>query len=137
MGITGRCYCGAVRYESEGPPRFKGQCHCRECQYITGGAENLFMVVGADGFRYTQGEPKAFKRTDIENAATREFCAECGTHLTTRGRDPSAVILKVGALDHPAEDYGGPQAVIWTADAQPYHLMPEGVPQFTGFTGRA
>ena len=37
MAITGRCYCGAVRYEADGPPAFKGQCHCRECQYISGG----------------------------------------------------------------------------------------------------
>ena len=68
---------------------------------------------------------------------TREFCAECGTHLTTRSpRDPNIVILKVGTLDNPATDYGGPQAVIWTKDAQPYHLMPEGVPQFPAFPGR-
>lgn len=136
MSLTGRCYCGAVRYESSGEPGFRGQCHCRECQYISGGAENLFMIVPADGFRYVQGEPKRFSRTDLESPGTREFCAECGTHLTTRvPRDPSIVILKVGTLDDP-KAYGGPQAVIWTADAQPYHLMPAGVPQFPGFPGR-
>ena len=135
MSLTGRCYCGAVKYEADGPPAFKGQCHCRECQYISGGAENLFMIVPAAGFRYTQGEPKGFKRADLENGATREFCAECGTHITTRVRDPGIVILKVGTLDDPAADYGGPQVVIWTKDAQPYHLLPEGVPQFPGFPG--
>ena len=136
MSLTGRCYCWAVRYEFSGEPGFRGQCHCRECQYISGGAENLFMIVPADGFRYVQGEPKRFSRTDLESPGTREFCAECGTHLTTRvPRDPSIVILKVGTLDDP-KAYGGPQAVIWTADAQPYHLMPEGVPQFPGFPGR-
>ncbi len=136
MSLTGRCYCGAVRYESEGQPGFRGQCHCRECQYISGGAENLFMIVPSSGFRYTAGEPKRFKRSDLETPATREFCAECGTHLTTRvPRDPSIVILKVGTLDDP-KAYEGPQAVIWTADAQPFHMMPEGVPQFPGFPGR-
>ena len=136
MAITGRCYCGAVRYESEGEPLFRGQCHCRECQYITGGAENLFMVVPGAGFRYVAGEPKRFQRTDLENAGTREFCGECGTHLTTRapGR-PDDVIVKAGTLDDPSV-YGGPQAVIWTKDAQPWHLMPEGVRQFPGFPGR-
>jgi hypothetical protein len=95
------------------------------------------MIVPADGFRYTQGEPKGFKRADLENGTTREFCAECGTHLTTRTPDPGIVILKVGTLDDPAGDYGGPQVVIWTKDAQPYHLLPEGVPQLPGFPGRA
>jgi hypothetical protein len=136
MSLTGRCYCGAVRYEADGEPGFRGQCHCRECQYISGGAENVFMIMPSSGFRYTRGAPKSFSRTDIENAATREFCANCGTHLITRvPRDPSIVILKVGTLDDP-KAYGGPQAVIWTKDAQPFHLMPEGVPQFPGFPGR-
>jgi hypothetical protein len=135
MSLTGRCYCGDVRYESDGPPAFKGQCHCRECQYISGGAENLFMIVPTAGFRYVEGAPKTFSRSDLEGAVTREFCANCGTHITTRIADPSILVLKVGTLDDPKQ-YGGPQAVIWTADAQPFHLMPEGVPQFPGMPGR-
>jgi hypothetical protein len=135
MALTGRCYCGAVRYEAERPPRFRGECHCRECQYIAGGGPNYFMIVGSDGFRYTEGEPKRFMRADIGSPATREFCGECGTHITTRiPRDPSVVILKVGTLDDPAV-YEGPQAVIWTSDAQPFHLMPAGVPQFAALPG--
>jgi hypothetical protein len=135
MALTGRCYCGAVKYEAAGEPRFRGQCHCRECQYISGGAENLFMIMAAGGFRYTEGEPKRFTRSDLEGPGTREFCAECGTHLATRSpRDTSVVVLKVGTLDDPAA-YGGPQAVIWTVDAQPFHLMPEGVAQFPRFPG--
>jgi hypothetical protein len=133
--LSGRCYCGAVRYEAGGAPVFRGQCHCRECQYISGGAENLFMLMPAGEFRYVEGEPKRFTRTDIENPVTREFCADCGTQLTTRLPDPSLLVLKVGTLDDPAA-YGGPQMVIWTADAQPFHLMPEGVPQFPGMPGR-
>lgn len=135
MAITGGCYCGEVRYSADGAPRFKGQCNCRECQYITGGAENLFMIMPADGFRYDKGAPKTFTRTDLEGAVTREFCPTCGTHLTTRvARDPSMVILKVGTLDDPAQ-YGGPQAVLWMKDRQPFHIIPEGVTTFEGFPG--
>lgn len=136
MKLTGGCYCGAVRYEAEGEPRFKGQCHCRECQYISGGAENVFMVMPADGFVYVKGEPATFTRSDLETPGTREFCATCGTHLTTRvPADPSVVILKVGTLDDPSV-YGAPQAAIWTADAQAFHMIPEGVATFPGFPGR-
>ena len=134
MSLTGRCYCGAVKYEADGPPAFKGQCMCRECQYISGGAENLFMIVPAAGFRYVDGAPKQFSRSDLESPVTREFCAECGTHIITRVADPGIVILKVGTLDDPSV-YGGPQAAIFTKDAQPWHLMPEGTPQFPGLPG--
>lgn len=135
MTLTGRCYCGALRYEAEGPAMFKGACHCRECQYISGGAANLFMVLPAAGFRYVEGEPKSFSRADLDGPAAREFCGHCGTHILTRTpRNPGVVILKVGTLDDPSV-YEGPQAAIWTDDKQPWHLIAEGVATFPKFPG--
>jgi len=129
MKLEGGCYCGAVRYVSEGEPSLRAQCHCRECQYISGGAPNIFLLMPPEGFHYTRGAPKTFRRTDIENAVTREFCADCGTHLTTRRPGLNAVILKAGTLDDPSL-FGSPQMAIFTVDAQPFHLIAEGVPSF-------
>src|SRR5437899_2748950 len=82
--LEGGCYCGRIRYGAEGKPMMKAQCHCRECQYISGGSTNLFLIMPIAGFKYTQGTPKQFTRTDLERAVTREFCAECGTHMVTK-----------------------------------------------------
>jgi hypothetical protein len=101
MKFEGGCYCRKIRYVAEGEPRLKAQCHCRECQYISGGAPNMFMLMPPQGFRYTSGEPRQFSRSDLEGAVTREFCGECGTHLTTRRPGLPLVILKVGTLDNP------------------------------------
>ncbi len=128
--LEGGCYCGAVRYTAEGEPLFKGQCHCRECQYISGGAPNMVMGVPEAGFAYTKSSPKAFRRSDLENPVTREFCPECGTHLLSRaGGLPGAVMLKVGTFDEPAV-FGGPQMAIYLVDKQPFHHVPEGIPTF-------
>ena len=80
MTTQGGCYCGATRYEAAGDPVMKAQCHCRECQYISGGGPNYFMMMPEDGFSWTQGTPATFTRTDIEGARTREYCPTCGTH---------------------------------------------------------
>lgn len=129
MKLEGGCYCGAVRYVSEGEPSLTAQCHCRECQYISGGAANMFLLMPPDGFRYTKGTPKTFSRSDLENPVTREFCADCGTHLTTRRPGLPAVILKVGTLDDPAQ-FGTPQMAIYTVDKQAFHHVPDGLPAF-------
>ena len=128
MKLQGGCYCGAVRYEVDGEPVMKAQCHCRECQYITGGAPNMFMAVPLDAFRYTKGQPKQFKRKDLAAPVTREFCAECGTHMATRPNRP-VIVVKVGTLDDP-KAYGGPTLAIFTIDKQPFHQLPEGLPAF-------
>ena len=129
MALEGGCYCGAVRYEAGGDVLFKAQCHCRECCHITGGSPNVFMAMPAAEFSYTKGSPKAFSRSDLESPVTREFCPDCGTHLTTLTPGmPGAVILKVGSLDDPSV-FGTPQMAIFTCDKQSFHTVPEGVPE--------
>ena len=130
MEVEGGCYCGAVRYKAEGDPLFKGQCHCRECQYISGGSPNMVMALPEAGFAWTKGQGKPFRRSDLENPATREFCAECGTHLLSRAPGlPGAVMLKVGTLDDPSL-FGMPQMAIFMIDKQSFHHVPEGVAVF-------
>jgi hypothetical protein len=69
-----------------------------------------------NGFKFTSGAPKQFSRSDLENPVTREFCAECGTHMVTR---PT-----------------GPQMAIYTVDKQPFHHIPDGMPAFERLPGR-
>ncbi|MDX1291384.1 MAG: GFA family protein [Hyphomonas sp.] len=136
MAITGGCYCGAIRYKADGEPIMKANCHCRECQYFSGGQANTIMAMPASDFVYTQGEPKQYRRADLEQGALREFCATCGTHILTRSSAlPQAVILKVGTLDDPSV-YGGPQMAMQVADAQSFHHVPDGIPSFERFPGQ-
>ena len=44
MKLEGGCYCGSVLYVAEGEPMMKAQCHCRECQHLTGGARHRMTV---------------------------------------------------------------------------------------------
>ena len=129
MRLEGGCYCGALRFAAEGEPMMKAQCHCRECQYITGGGPNFFIAMPAAGYGYTKGEPAKFARSDLERPVTREFCGVCGTHVATKPRGAPMVIVKVGALDDP-KLYGGPDMAIYLCDKQPFHEIPDGIPTF-------
>lgn len=134
MEVEGGCYCGAVRYKAVGDPMFKGQCHCRECQYISGGAPNLTMGFPVAGFSYTKGSAKGFRRSDLENPVTREFCADCGTHLVSKPPGLPMALLKVGTLDDPSV-FEGPQLAIFTCDKQSFHQIPEGIARFERMPG--
>ena len=134
MKLQGGCYCKALRYEAEGEPMMKAQCHCRECQYITGGSPNVFVAMPTAGFKYTKGECKQFSRSDLERPVTREFCPNCGTHVVTRAPGFPAVIIKVGTLDDPKQ-FGDPQMAIYTIDKQSFHQIPSGMKTFERLPG--
>ena len=134
MALEGGCYCGAVRYSAGGEPGLRAQYHCRECQYITGGGPNFFMMVPSAEFRYTKGAPASFTRDDIERPVTREFFGNCGTHLATRIPGLPSLVLKAGGLDDPSL-LGQPQSAIYLMDRQPFHMVPDGIPQFDNVPG--
>ncbi len=129
MQFTGRCYCGDVQYEASGDPAIKAQCHCRECQYISGGSANVTIGMPANGVKYTKGSPSKFTRDDLDNAVTREFCGNCGTHIVSRAPVlPDVVFLKVGTMDDPS--LFTPDIAIFTVDQQAFQHVPDAMPAF-------
>ena len=135
MKIQGGCDCKSVRYEIDAEPMLIAQCHCRECQYISGGSPNVCVVVPDSGFKYLQGQAQQFSRSDLENPVTREFCATCGTALLSRSPAlAGTAIVKLGTLDRP-DAFGDPQMAIFTVDRQPFHVIADGMPQFERMPG--
>ncbi len=129
MKITGGCYCHEIRYEVDGDLEAAFQCHCRECQYITGGNANIVMVFAQDNFKYIKGKPSKFSRSDIKTPVNRYFCQNCGTAIGTISPSrPDSMIIKVGTLDDPS--IFNPGAAIFTCDRQAFHHIPDGLPNF-------
>ena len=129
MKISGGCYCGAIKYESLGVIEASIQCHCRECQYITGGHPNVLVIVPLDKFNFVKGKPKTYKRKDIEMAMSRLFCEDCGTAIGTRNPNrPNSIILKVGTFDDPSIFKA--DIAIFTIDKQKFHYIDDGIKSF-------
>lgn len=132
---TGGCACGAIRYELTAEPFFQAACHCRACQYTSGGSPTLAMGFPAAALTITKGEPR-FYWSDGDSGAKvgRAFCETCGTPLFSKPEANSAmVVIKVGSLDDPSAF--AVQANIYAKGAQPWHYMAPGVPKFEGMPG--
>jgi hypothetical protein len=98
----GRCLCGAVRFEAQGPAKWTGWCHCESCRRHTGAPVSAFA-----GFEREMVSIRgaAFTRFSSSPGVQRGFCAECGSTLTYEGeRWPTEIHLHVGLFDRP-EDF--------------------------------
>jgi len=100
--FTGKCHCGQIAYEAQGPIEHQGACTFRACQRTTGALASPYLAIDAKNFRIPQGRPKAYSPGTGEGceAGTFHFCDNCGSPLywTTRDDDDFLAIF-VGTLD--------------------------------------
>ena len=128
--VSGRCHCGAVRFEAElvdGLDRVI-RCTCSYCRMT--GSFMTFAELGK--LRLTAGEELLTTYQFNTQAARHYFCARCGIHTHHQRRfDPSQVAINVACLDgvspydyaavpvvdganHPLDHGGGPLRLVGT-----------------------
>jgi hypothetical protein len=117
---SGRCHCGAVRFEANGAPKFVACCHCADCRRATGGAFSTWV-----GFRNEQvrclTSPNFYASSpDVK----RGFCSACGTRLSYQGEKwAGETHFLIGVFDDPeafiptGDAFGG-EALAWCAPEQ-------------------
>lgn len=127
---TGRCLCGAVRWEYDGEVGPAGICHCTDCRRMTGSAFNVGVRLQADGFRIVEGTLGSFtKAADSGNTLTRYFCAACGSPIYGDSPDwPGRVYVRGGSFDDPSLVRLSHQA--WTKSAVAWAHIPPDLPAF-------
>ena len=122
LSFSGGCFCRAVRFTVTAPATPFVVCHCRDCQYASGGAPAHVLVVPRDGLEIASGNDalRSFKSVaDSGREVTRQFCSVCGTPVfEVLELEPDIRLVKVGTLD----DATGLQvdATAWTVSAQPW-----------------
>jgi len=126
-GFTGGCLCRQVRYRVESEPLAALACHCRDCQYVSGGAEANVVAVPLAALQKSGTEQVYRSTANSGTAVWRAFCPTCGTPLFAgNAKHPDMIVIKVGTLD----DTTGfkRQGHIWMASAPRWHLTEPGVP---------
>jgi hypothetical protein len=115
---TGGCHCGAVRYELSAPPLMIYNCHCTNCQKITGSAFVVSATIPEAAFKFTKGAPKKIAWTsDAGNKRFGYFCGDCGSRIA-HGQTPSIGFLSLRAGTFDDTSWVEPVGDIWTKSAQ-------------------
>ncbi|MEY4762627.1 MAG: hypothetical protein RLZZ200_2483 [Pseudomonadota bacterium] len=124
---TGKCLCGAVRFELTAGPLVTRVCWCRDCQHLA--ANGTVNVVVSEETLVVHGMlAEHTKPADSGNLLTRQFCPTCGTHLFGRssGR-PQVRVVRAGNLDNPSSVR--PSMQIWTSSAPDWACLDPSLPR--------
>ena len=131
MKITGKCLCGAVRWESSEAPIVTRWCWCRECQYLGGGSGTVNSAFRTATFTVTGKTSDRVSIADSGNRVHRRFCPACGTPLFSEAEvRPHLIFVRVGTFDDP--DLAKPAMTIWTASAPSWACINEDLPRLEG-----
>ena len=125
-GFNGKCLCGAVSYQSAVAPETLMKCHCRDCQYISGGEASVLVALPKDMCKVS-GATKAYTtKSAAGRKVTRKFCPECGTHILSEAEaQPDNLFIKAGTMDKDASSKLKTAAVLWTDNANPWTHIDE------------
>lgn len=132
--FTGRCLCGACRYESPGPALFSVICHCRDCQRTSGSGGVPVLGVPNTSFASTGPIRQSRVTGGSGMPAVRNFCAECGSLLFgTPESAPEMVTIYVGSLDD--STHFQPQAALFTSQRPTWAKLAVDVEEFATMPG--
>lgn len=121
---TGRCLCGAVRYEVTGPLRPVVACHCEQCRRTSG---HFVAATATKRAHLRLLEDRGLRWFRSSAAARRGFCAECGSNLFWAAEGQPTVSIMAGSLDRPT----GLRLVmhIFARQANDYYRIEDGLPR--------
>jgi len=125
----GRCLCGAVQVTVRAAPMRMAQCHCRDCQRISGTGHTtnaLFKEADVE----ISGETKGYAViADSGSTLTRYFCPTCGSRMFNRNSArPGVMILPAGVFDD--SDWFQPQMALYTARRPAWDPERADIPSF-------
>ena len=132
--LTGQCLCGQVSFKAEGDITMQGNCHCTDCQQVSGSAYATLVFMRKDNVEIT-GETKRYAHeVDSGNTLSKDFCPNCGSQMFGgNAARPGSIAIKAGCIDQKSEIK--PQFNVYTGSKIPCTLMDEGIPGFDKMPG--
>lgn len=123
---SGRCFCGQVRFELSGKPKFACHCHCESCRRAAGAPFVTWVSFDAESFSLVSGTITEHRSSP---GVRRGHCADCGSTITySWDKRPEEIDVAASTLD----DTSGiePEAHIWVEDKVPWLVINDDLPQY-------
>ena len=96
--LTGECLCGTVKYAVTNDFSTFYQCHCKQCQQITGSAFASNMITSPQNIEWLAGEENVLVYEHPTRQFTKAFCEVCGSGLPFVTKTGEHLIVPAGSL---------------------------------------
>ena len=116
MKITGKCLCGAVRWESSEAPIVTRWCWCRDCQYLGAGSGTANACFRTATFTVTGTMSDYVSIADSGNRMHRRFCPVCATPALQRGGSHGRTSSSSASGPSTIRTSRKPAMTIWTVE---------------------
>ena len=129
--LKGECLCGTVKYEVGDNFSAFYQCHCKQCQQLTGTAfaSNLFTT--PDNIMWISGKNNVTNYVHPDRDFSKSFCRTCGSAVPFINKSGSSLIIPAGSLMDVPNIL--PQANIFTSEEACWLKKGWEAERFSGF----
>lgn len=129
--MKGQCLCGKISFKVTAEPVMMVKCHCRDCQYISGGEASPIVFFPKDGVEFS-GEAKTYSKSgDSGKSVHRSFCPECGVHVYSMADVAEGMVfIKAGTLEKEDAAKLKTAMVFFTKSANPFSHIDEDAQTF-------
>lgn len=121
--MIGKCLCGAIEFEIDGPFPGLYQCHCSLCRKQGGSVSNTGMIVAAQKFRWIAGEALISKWAR-DTGFRSYFCSRCGAPVPNPLRETGYIWVPTGLLE--GADFLEIRAQLFTESRPAWDVAPGG-----------
>ena len=125
--ITGKCFCGRIRLETNAEPLWVAHCHCNSCRRSTGAPVTTFVCFGKSKVRMS-GEAEVYNSSP---GVFRSFCGDCGTPLCYESDHcPGEIHFYISVMDTPGAFV--PQKHAFHDEHIPWLELHDDLPRYSG-----
>ncbi len=133
QSVSGKCFCGAVRFEIDFPTMFCAHCHCSMCRRAHGAGYVTWLGVPFEQFRVVAGTDRLVRYRSSDHG-TRSFCGTCGSTLFYEStQHPEAIHIVLANVDAPIDR--APQFHVFFDNRAPWVQVSDDLPRLGGETG--
>ncbi|MGK0441159.1 MAG: hypothetical protein ACJA0N_000956 [Pseudohongiellaceae bacterium] len=112
--LTGECLCGSIKFSVTDSFKAFYQCHCKQCQQLTGSAFASNVITDPDNIQWLSGPSKITHYEHPSRGFSKSFCKICGSAIPFLNKHKTSLIVPAGSLNDLPDIQ--PQANIFTAE---------------------